>query len=1256
MGYTVWLDKEQMARVGNIYDGMLDGLSRSKVICAFLSTAYEASANCKRELQFAADLKLPIIPIRVDCGPFTWSHLLTSGKLYVELWDRPCQDNGSPAFSGKMEQLENLIRGELAKQANSHQHCPVAPAPAINPGTTPAPAEEAPAVSKAQLKAILDPSDVLMMENDVEEVSRKRLRGTREWLLKDVKDWATGGKTSPVMWVAASAGAGKSVVAASAIVELRSEEKRSDLVLGGFFICKADRADRNDPSRLVRTIAYQIASTFPTIAEHVNGLEADEPGFAKKLNVARAFQLLVIDPLTKVQPTKPIIIVLDALDECGSPESPDRAALLHSIGNTSLPDHVKLLITSRAETDINSELQTYVPYKIELDEERNQADLLLFAKDRMSVKFRTAKLEVMEERAHALVERSHGLFIWLYLACEEIRRAVDGTKAYGFLVSGERVGSADRMMDQMYTRTLGRAFDGVDHYDDEGWLEAFRRILGAIITVRVPLDGVALADLLECSEDTVINVLSRINSLLYIADDQIRVVHKSFADFLVNPKRCTDPRFFVVHFHRDDALAAGCFRLLNTQLRANMCGMEVSQLNQEVADLNHRIIVNIPKSVQYAARFWIDHLLCSTSTEALLPHLDHLLNEQLLNWLEVVSVLSIVDAIMFAMPKLVVWAKSVMVGDSRTTQLIHDVSRFIQEFTTVISLSAAHIRQSAAPFCPTETVLFQTYESDLSVAVQQGDRNWSSCVQTLEGDPERCFQIEMWNVQTGKIERRVQVQTEDGSHINKLAVTAGKRLVICALTALDHLHAWDGVTGNLLLHAHEGLKTRIEALAVDPKGSRVLGGSRDGSVRIWDVFSGSLWRKFDIHTAGVKGVAVASDGQTVVTGSFDKTAKVWNIESGVVFALFEGHTSGINCLAITVDDRKVVTGSMDHTIKVWDLQTQHLHPQTFEGHNNLLNGIAISEDRRWIVTISADATAKIWDSRTGTLAHTCTGHSTIVHCVALAKSGTVLATASFDKTAMIWEVGTGKRQKTINLGKAPHSIDISADGQIMTTVMDYDVVKVWNVGTGIVLYTFTHELSTKLSPVSMTPDGHRIVFGSAYGRVHVLDVQTNTLRVLLPPDGMTKERVETVDITMDGCLVVSGSFQVGVVIWNLRTNDPPQLFENYNAVHHRYPMKVRAASDGRFIVAHSSEGATIWRHLESGDKVSYAGMDDDHQDILDELAIQPTEKDGWVYSAAGRRVGWLPVHFRGKIAQAEGGRVASFSASKRAVFVDGWLR
>ena len=70
-------------------------------------------------------------------------------------------------------------------------------------------------------------------------------------------------------------------------------------------------------------------------------------------------------------------------------------------------------------------------------------------------------------------------------------------------------------------------------------------------------------------------------------------------------------------------------------------------------------------------------------------------------------------------------------------------------------------------------------------------------------------------------------------------------------------------------------------------------------------------------------VAFSPDGKRVVSGSFDKKIRIWDAETGKpVGEPFQGHTDEIRSVAFSPDGRRVASGSDDNTIRMWDAETR----------------------------------------------------------------------------------------------------------------------------------------------------------------------------------------------------------------------------------------------------------------------------------------------------------------------------------------------
>ncbi|MBW4510083.1 MAG: WD40 repeat domain-containing protein [Scytonematopsis contorta HA4267-MV1] len=125
---------------------------------------------------------------------------------------------------------------------------------------------------------------------------------------------------------------------------------------------------------------------------------------------------------------------------------------------------------------------------------------------------------------------------------------------------------------------------------------------------------------------------------------------------------------------------------------------------------------------------------------------------------------------------------------------------------------------------------------------------------------------------------------------------------------------------------------------------------------------GSLQHTFTGHSHIVRALAMSADAKILVSGSRDKTIKVWQLETGELIHTLQGHRDGVYAVALSPDNQIIASGSADKTVKLWHLESGELLG-TFAGHANTVTAVNFCQSGQTLVSASLDKTIKIWQKK-----------------------------------------------------------------------------------------------------------------------------------------------------------------------------------------------------------------------------------------------------------------------------------------------------
>jgi WD40 repeat protein len=335
-----------------------------------------------------------------------------------------------------------------------------------------------------------------------------------------------------------------------------------------------------------------------------------------------------------------------------------------------------------------------------------------------------------------------------------------------------------------------------------------------------------------------------------------------------------------------------------------------------------------------------------------------------------------------------------------------------------------------------------------------------------------------------------------------------------------------GIAGNWTscLSVLEGHRAAVNAVAVDNEAQRIVSGSDDCTVRLWNGRTGVAIKgnrgTLLGHTKAVRAVAFSPDGKQIVSGSEDCMLRLWDAGTGKpIRQPFAGHTEWVNSVSFLPNGRSIISGSGDKSIRVWNPETgRETHPPLL-GHQHWVNSVAVHSNGGQFVSGSEDNSVCLWDVEDMRLVwRPPILHTEGVNSVAFSAGGHLFVSAS-DSCVIVWD-----SQKTQALHELHHRRRGYAKAVAFSPFRNDIIycfgksIRVWDGITNHLPHAIYWGHNSGASCVTTSRDGEFIISGS----------RDNTLRIFsagkaaeIPPDHA--DRITSLVVSPSRALVLSGS-------------------------------------------------------------------------------------------------------------------------------------
>jgi len=366
----------------------------------------------------------------------------------------------------------------------------------------------------------------------------------------------------------------------------------------------------------------------------------------------------------------------------------------------------------------------------------------------------------------------------------------------------------------------------------------------------------------------------------------------------------------------------------------------------------------------------------------------------------------------------------------------------------------------------------------------------------------------------------------------------------------------------------------VLSVSFSPDGTRIVSGSSDDTLKLWDAATGEELRTLKGHEEEVRSVSFSPDGTRIVSGSKDETVKLWDAASGEELRTLTGHQHWVHSVSFSPDGMRVVSGSHDNTIKIWDAATGE-ELRTLKGSEGPIGHMSFSPDGASLVVCRDDRDYfSVWNTLNGELVRD-GWHDDAVNVAIFSGDGLQLASGSRDKSIRLWDATSGKVLRVLN----GHEADVTSlaffsdDVRLASTSRDA-TIRVWNSQTAESLAVLKGHAAEVLS-VTVSPDDTTLLSAGLDKTIRVWDVASGIERRRIP---MSQEQVVQVLFSPDGSKFASVGSGHSIIVWELANGQQVQSFSGLQ----EEVLSVVFSQDGKRLTAFDVKGDQLAWDIESG--------------------------------------------------------------------------
>ncbi|HEY3405814.1 MAG TPA: caspase family protein [Ohtaekwangia sp.] len=408
----------------------------------------------------------------------------------------------------------------------------------------------------------------------------------------------------------------------------------------------------------------------------------------------------------------------------------------------------------------------------------------------------------------------------------------------------------------------------------------------------------------------------------------------------------------------------------------------------------------------------------------------------------------------------------------------------------------------------------------------------------------------------------------------------------------------------------KGHELAVLTVAVSPDSNFVATGSKDKSIKLWEIKTGREVRSYLGHEMTVNNVRFSPDGKLLISGSNDKTVRIWDVATGKSLSVIPTEDYIFN-IAIDRSMKYLVAGGYNDSgypdsAMVFDFKTRRLLKRININSRSTGVGISFSPDGKYLGFGEDNRIVNIYETGTWKNTHKftyeegwCGGCATLM---TFSPDGKFIYMASHNGPAKKYELASSKlvnvyEENSENLT----GLALSPDGKKLARTTEKDLI-IWDTGNGEQIAKTEAEEKGEFHEITFTPNSKGLIVTSDNNTAFIWNIaQGRNEKVFTgflnnrdlgglnyDPNFYWQSHIaryvrfkNAVLVSNDGKSLIKGKFGTKVKRWDIATG---KTLMEYTG-HKRAVLCYELSKDGKRLLTGGGDGKIMLWNVETGDSI-----------------------------------------------------------------------